>query len=117
MPSAATDLFGVSGRRMPKAIVKESDMGAGWRLCAGNTEGQAARSGAGLEGTFKDDQRWFPDKELLQVEWLEAQAGVLEQEIERRMLPFERTDPPAAHDSGPLNGRWRGRLWLRSGRT
>jgi len=42
-----------------------------------------------LEGTFTDDQRWLLDKELRQVEWLEAQVVTLEQEIERRVIPFE----------------------------
>src|SRR5713226_6287504 len=31
---------------------------------------------------------WLLDRELLQLEWLEAQARVLEQEIERRVVPF-----------------------------
>ena len=34
-------------------------------------------------------KNWLLDKELRQVEWLEAQVTVLEQEIERRIVPFE----------------------------
>ena len=41
-----------------------------------------------LEGTFTDEQRWLLDKELRQVEWLEAQVVTLEQEIERRVAPL-----------------------------
>jgi transposase len=88
--SVATDLFGVSGRRMLKAIV-EGKRDAGWMAdyARGTLRGRKRDLERALEGTFTDDQRWLLDKELRQVEWLEAQLGVLEQEIERRMLPFE----------------------------
>jgi transposase len=88
--SVATDLFGVSGRRMLKAIV-EGKHDAGWMAdyARGTLRGRRRDLERALEGTFTDDQRWLLDNELRQVEWLEAQAGVLEQEIERRMEPFE----------------------------
>jgi len=88
--SVATDLFGVSGRRMLKAIV-EGKRDAGWMAdyARGTLRGKRKDLERALEGTFTDDQRWLLDKELRQVEWLEAQVVMLEQEIERRVGPFE----------------------------
>jgi len=88
--SVATDLFGVSGRRMLKAIV-EGKHDAGWMAdyAQGKLRGKRRDLERALEGTFTDDQRWLLDKELRQVEWLEAQVVTLEQEIERRVIPFE----------------------------
>src|SRR2546423_1811001 len=42
-----------------------------------------------LEGTFTEEQRWLLQKELGQVEWLEAQVLILEKEIERRVAGFQ----------------------------
>jgi transposase len=88
--SVATDLFGVSGRRMLKAIV-EGKHDAGWMAdyARGTLRGKRKDLERALEGTFTDDQRWLLDKELQQVEWLEGQVVALEQEIERRVVPFE----------------------------
>ncbi len=88
--SVATDLFGVSGRRMLKAIV-EGKRDPGWMAdyARGTLRGKRKDLERALEGTFTDDQRWLLDKELRQVEWLEAQVLTLEQEIERRVTPFE----------------------------
>jgi transposase len=88
--SVATDLFGVSGRRMLKAIV-EGKRDAGWMAdyARGALRGKKRELERALEGTFTDDQRWLLDKELRQVEWLEQQVVALEQEIERRVAPFE----------------------------
>jgi transposase len=88
--SVATDLFGVSGRRMLKAVV-EGKRDAGWMAdyARGTLRGKRKDLERALEGTFTDDQRWLLDKELRQVEWLEAQVVTLEQEIERRVAPFD----------------------------
>ena len=88
--SVATDLFGVSGRRMLKAVV-EGKHDAGWMAdyARGTLRGKRKDLERALEGTFTDDQRWLLNKELRQVEWLEAQVVMLEQEIERRVAPFE----------------------------
>lgn len=90
--SVATDLFGVSGRRMLKAIV-EGKRDAGWMAdyARGTLRGKKQELELALEGTFSNEQRWLLDKELHQVEWLERQTEVLEQEIERRVEPWEET--------------------------
>jgi transposase len=90
--SVATDLFGKSGRRMLKAIV-EGKRDAGWMAdyAKGTLRGKKQELERSLEGSFTDNQRWLLSKELQQVEWLEMHIGSLEQEIERRMQPFEET--------------------------
>lgn len=88
--SVATDLFGVSGRQMLKAIV-EGKRDPGWMAdyARGALRSKRSELERALEGTFTDDQRWLLDKELRQVEWLEGQVETLEQEIERRVAPLE----------------------------
>lgn len=88
--SVATDLFGVSGRKMLKALI-EGKRDAGWMAdyAQGRLRGKRRELELALEGTFTEEQRWLLGKELRQVEWLEAQVEVLEQEIERRVAVFE----------------------------
>ncbi len=88
--SVATDLFGVSGRRMLKAVV-EGKHDAGWMAdyAKGSLRGKRRELELALEGRFTGNQRWLLDKELRQLEWLESQIPVLEQEIERQLAPFQ----------------------------
>ena len=88
--SVATDLFGVSGRHMLKAIV-EGKHDAGWMAdyARGALRGKKRELELALDGSFTGNQRWLLEQELRQLEWLEAQVRVLEQEIERRLAPFE----------------------------
>lgn len=88
--SAATDLFGVSGRKMLQALI-EGKRDAGWMAdyARGRLRSKRRELELALEGTFTGEQRWLLEKELQQVEWLETQVEVLEQEIERRVVVFE----------------------------
>jgi transposase len=88
--SVATDLFGVSGRKMLKAMV-EGRRDAGWMAdyAKGRLRGKRRELQFALEGTFTAEQRWLLDRGVQQVEWLEAQVALLEQEIERRVADFE----------------------------
>jgi transposase len=88
--SVATDLFGVSGRKMLQAII-EGKRDAGWMAdyAQGKLRGKRGELELALEGTFTDEQRWLLAKELRQIEWLEGQACAMEQEIERRVAVFE----------------------------
>ena len=76
--SVATDLFGVSGRRMLKALVEgAAGRGLDGGLCAEAAAWQERELELALEGSFTCEQRWLLERELRQVEWLEAQvAGV-----------------------------------------
>lgn len=88
--SVATDLFGLSGRTMLKALV-EGKRDAGWMAdyARGALRGKKRELEFALEGSFTDNQRWLLSQELHQVEWLEIQIQVLEREIERRIATFE----------------------------
>jgi transposase len=88
--SVATDLFGVSGRKMLHAIV-EAKHDAGWIADYARTSLRSKKRELelALEGSFTASQRWLLDKELRQLEWLEIQVQSLEQEIERRVVGFE----------------------------
>ena len=88
--SVASDLFGLSGRTMLKAIV-EGKHDAGWMAAyaRGALLGKKHELELALEGSFTDNQRWLLPKELDQVEWLEVQVETLEQEIERRVARYE----------------------------
>ena len=88
--SAASDLFGVSGRKMLKALI-EGQRSVGWMAdyAQGRLRRKRRELELALEGTFTEEQRWLLQKELGQVEWLEAQVLILEKEIERRVTGFE----------------------------
>jgi transposase len=75
---------------MLKAIV-EGKRDAGWMAdyARGALRGKRRELEAALEGSFTDNQRWLLDQELRQLEGLEAQVQVVEQEIGRRVEPFE----------------------------
>ena len=85
----ASDLFGLSGRTMLKAIV-EGRRDPGWMADYARGQPRSKRRELELarEGSFADNQRWLLCKELDQVEWLEIQAQIVEQEIVRRMESF-----------------------------
>lgn len=88
--SVATDLFGVSGRKMLKALV-EGKRDPGWMADYARTSlrGKKRELELALDGTFTANQRWLLDRGLGQLEWLETQVQSLEQEIERQVASFE----------------------------
>jgi len=88
--SVASDLFGLSGRTMLRALV-EGKRDAGWMAdyARGALRGKKRELELALEGSFTEHQRWLLSKELNQVEWLEVQVQALEQEIARRVARFE----------------------------
>lgn len=88
--SVASDLFGLSGRKMLQAIA-EGKRDPGWMAdyAQGRLRKRRAELELALEGSFTPEQRWLLDKELAQVDWLETQIAALESEIIRRVEPFE----------------------------
>ena len=88
--SVATDLFGVSGRKMLKALI-EGRRDAGWMADYARTSLRSKKPELtrALEGSFTVNQRWLLDQELRHLEWLEIQVHILEQEIERQVAAFE----------------------------
>ena len=87
--SVATDLFGLSGRSMLKALV-EGKRDAGWMAdyARGTLRNKKRALESALDGTFTAEQRWLLGRELAQMEWLEKQLEAMEAEIERRTAAF-----------------------------
>src|SRR5438270_12448708 len=87
--SVATDLFGISGRKMLKALI-EGKRDAGWMADYAHTSLRRKKRELtrALEGSFSLNQRWLLDRELRHLEWLEIQVHILEQEIERQVASF-----------------------------
>lgn len=87
--SVASDLFGLSGRRMLRAIV-EGKRDAGWMAdyACGRLRGKRRELAQALDGTFTAHQRWMLTQELQHLNRLEAQIAEAEKEIELRMQPY-----------------------------
>lgn len=90
LSSVATDLLGVSGRRMLRAIV-EGKHDPGWMAdyAKSSLRSKKKELELALDGSFTQSQRWLLDKELNHLEWLERQIERLEQEIERQVVRYE----------------------------
>lgn len=88
--SVASDLFGVSGRRMLEAVA-EGKRDAGWMAdyARGTLRGKKRQLELALEGSFTEHQRWMLREALGHLDSLEAQTARIESEIERRMQPYE----------------------------
>ena len=87
--SVASDLFGLSGRRMLHAIV-EGKREAGWMAdyAQGRLRSKRKELAQALDGTFTQHQRWMLREELQHLERLESQMAGGEAEITRRMQPY-----------------------------
>jgi transposase len=87
--SVASDLFGVSGRKM-LAAVAEGRRDPGWMAdyACGTLRNKKKELEFALEGSFTNHQRWLLREELGHLSTLEAQIGRVEQEIERQMKPY-----------------------------
>jgi transposase len=84
--SVASDLFGVSGRRMLAALV-EGTRDAGWMAdyARGTLRGKKAQLELALQGTFTAHQRLLLARMLGQMSELERQLADLTSEIEQRV--------------------------------
>jgi transposase len=84
--SVASDLFGVSGRRMLSAVA-QGDRDAGWMAdyARGTLRGKKSQLELALEGTFSQHQRHLLERMLEQMESLERQLAKLTEEIAGRM--------------------------------
>jgi transposase len=88
--SVATDLFGVSGRRMLAALI-ENKRDAGWiadyaRASLRKKRDQLERA---LEGMLSDHQRGLLKRLMRQLETQESEVADLTREIEARVAPWE----------------------------
>ena len=90
LSSVATDLFGVSSRRMLKALI-ENKRDAGWIADYARTSLRKKRDQLemALEGTLSDHQRGLLGRLMRQLEAQESEAADLTREIEARVAPWE----------------------------
>lgn len=89
LSSVASDLFGVSGRRMLQALVI-GRRDPGWM--ADYARGQLRRKrkplAEALEGTLTEHQRWLLAQELKHLDGLELRVDEVETQIQTRMQPY-----------------------------
>jgi transposase len=88
--SVASDLFGVSGRRILASLV-EGNRDAGWMAdyARGALRGKKAQLELSLQGTFTTHQRRLLARMLQQMSALELQVADLTAEIEQRVVCHE----------------------------
>lgn len=88
--SVASDLFGVSGRRMLESLTR-GDRDAGWMAdyARGTLRGKKFQLELALQGTFSDHQRSVLSRLLEQMQFLEKRLEDLTVAIEKRIAPYE----------------------------
>lgn len=88
--SVASDLFGVSGRKMLDSLTR-GDRDAGWMAdyARGSLRGKKWQLELALQGTFTEHQRSVLARLLEQMEFLEKRIAELTAEIEKRMTPYQ----------------------------
>jgi transposase len=90
LASVVTDVMGVSGRAMLKAIVTgESDPVQLAEFARGTLRGKIPQLIEALTGRLRSAHRFRLDQHLQQLEFIEAQIAALEAEIERQNVPFQ----------------------------
>ena len=86
----ATDLFGVSGRSMLRALAEGNRDVGGMAECArGRLRQKRQELSLALEGNFSEHQQWALRKQLSHLEFLKSQIADLETVIEKRMFPYQ----------------------------
>jgi transposase len=88
--SVASDLFGVSGRKMLQVVV-EGRRDAGWMAdyARGTLRGKKGQLELALQGTFSEHQRGHLRSVLKQMQRLEQEVAELEAQIEQRVAVHE----------------------------
>jgi transposase len=90
LSSVASDLFGVTGRRILASLV-EGNRDAGWMAdyARGTLRGKKDQLELALQGTFTTHQRLLLSRMLVQMSALELQLAELTTEIEQRVAGYE----------------------------
>ena len=90
LDSVASNLLGVSGRAMIRAMIKgETDPEVLANLARRRLRGKIPELRAALDGRLNDHYRFLMRQHWDLLETLEKQVEGLEQEIERRLPPFD----------------------------
>ena len=104
LSSVATDVLGASGRAMLAALAAgETDPKALADLARGRLREKLGQLEEALRGMVQDHQRFMLSSHLRHLEHLDTEIEVLDQEVARRLSPFEAM--VAALDTIPGVGR------------
>ena len=104
LSSVATDVLGASGRAMLAALAAgETDPETLAGLARGRLREKTGELQEALRGLVRSHQRFMLESQLSHLDYLEAQIERLDQEVARRLRPFEET--VAAVDTIPGVGR------------
>ncbi len=117
LASVASDIMGVSGRLMIRALSQgESDPARLASLARGRLKAKYEQLVESLDGQLTENQRWMLNRLLEQLERLEKEDGVYSERISELMLPYQAklerldtigggTDDPAGGLAHPERGR------------
>jgi transposase len=88
--SVASDVMGVSGRAMLRAMIEgESDPTKLAELARGRLREKRAALAESLDGRLNEHQRWMLKRLLGQVEFLEREIAAYDERLRELMRPFE----------------------------
>lgn len=89
LASVASDVFGVSGMLMLKALVEgKSDAATMALLARGRLRDRLAQLELALEGRFTEHHRFVVGTQLKRLETLEADVGKLDERIAEQLKPY-----------------------------
>lgn len=91
LSSVVSDVLGASGRAMLEGIIQgRLDAKELASLAQGKLKGKRAELEAALEGRVDEHLRFMLKSYLRQVDFLEGEIALLDEEVERRMSPFQK---------------------------
>jgi transposase len=92
LSSVMTDVMGVSGRAMIRAMIKgESDPEVLASLAKGKLRSKHGQLVESLEGCLTQDQRWVMKQLWEQLEFLEKEIERYDEQIKEKMRPYEKS--------------------------
>jgi transposase len=92
LSSVASDVMGVSGRAMLRALIEgQSDATQLAELARGRLRQKRAQLAESLDGQLSQHQRWLLERMLHQVEFLEQEIAAYDARVQELMRPFEAT--------------------------
>jgi transposase len=90
LASVASDIMGVSGRAMIRAMSQgESDPAKLASLARGRLKARYEQLVESLDGQLNENQRWMLNRLLEQLEKLEREDGIYSERISELMLPYQ----------------------------
>jgi transposase len=105
LASVATDITGVSGRAILRALLDgEDDPEVLAELARGRMRSKREELTQAVQGTLREHHRFLLKSQLRQLDFYDTQISELDQEIARRLGMPTCPDDPKPLGSGPLNG-------------